>query len=46
MMADSPWMRKTFLSDRLKEAIAKQNKADETALKQVLRSEAEKNEWK
>ena len=45
MMADSPWMRRTFLSTKLREAIDKKDKENETAIKQVLRSEAEKREW-
>ena len=45
MMADSPWMRRTFLSTKLKEAINKNDKENKTAIKQVLSSEAEKREW-
>ena len=45
MMAASPWMRKTFLSSKLREAIEADKKDQVTALKQVLRSEAESKEW-
>ena len=44
MMADSPWMRKTFLSSKLREAIEVDKKEQVTALKQVLRSKAERKE--
>ena len=45
MMADSPWMRKTFLSSKLREAIEADKKEQVTVLKQVLRSKAERKEW-
>ena len=44
-MADSPWMRKTFLSKNLADAIQNEQSDEAKRIKEVLRNEAERKEW-
>jgi hypothetical protein len=44
-MADSPWMRKKFLTDKLMEAIESDRVEEAKIVKDLLRNEAQKKTW-
>ena len=44
-MADSLWMRKTFLSQKLANTIQNEQSDEAKRIKEVLRNEAERKEW-
>ena len=45
LMAESPWMRKEFLSKLLQEAISKEKVAEATRIKEILRNKSQKKIW-
>ena len=45
-LAESPWMRKHFLHERLKEAVAKEHEEEVRRIKNSLRSEAQRKAWR
>ena len=45
LMADPPWMRKMFLSQKLAAAIQNEQSDELKRIKEVLRNEAERKEW-
>ena len=45
LMAESPWMRKEFLTSLLQEAMDEEKTAEATRVKEILRNEAQKKVW-
>ena len=44
-MAESPWMRKEFLSTLLREAIRDEKVEEATRIKEILHNKAQKKIW-